>query len=194
MGHVDGIREKLSMGGIDLGTKSMTNIMQSKEPWAQAILQADRQILKNAALLNHLNQPRVYGTRGNGNLYGAIANGLAVAAGPQQSKDPTVQKAFTDWANNLNNHPLFKARNSYTPAMLLQIAADADAVACQLRDNVKKLTQEAEVGPNDIAHWNGVATGMSEYSAALKHLHEVVTAKHCPNVTSVTLDIAAPQH
>jgi len=194
MGQVDGIRAKVSMEGINLGTKSMTNIMQSNEPWAKAILEADRKILKNAASLNGLNQPRAYGTRGNGNLYGAISNGLRVEAGPQQSRDATVQKAFTDWASNLNNHPLFKARNSYTPAMLLQIAADAEAVACQLRDNVQTLTKEAEVGPNDIAHWNNVAAGMTEYAAALKNLHEVVSAKHCPNITSVTLDIAASKH
>ena len=194
MGHVDGIREKLSMGGIDLGTKSMTNIMQSKEPWAQAILQADRQELKQATSLNPLNKRGVYGSRGNGNLYGAIANGLNVAAGPQESRDATVQKAFNDWATNLNNHVHFRPRNSYTPELLLQIAADADAVACQLRNNMKQLTREAEVGPRDIAHWDGVAAGMTEYADALKKLHEVVTAKHCPKITSVALDIAAPQH
>jgi hypothetical protein len=194
MGQVDGIREKLSMGGIDLGTKSMTNIMQSQEPWAKAILEADRQVLKNAASLNQFNVQGVYQSRGNGNLYGALVNGLAVQPGPQESRDPTVQKAFQTWSQNLNAHPLFKGRGSYTPEQLLQIAADAEAAACQIRANTKELTQEAEVGPRDIQHWNGVADGLSQYSAALTKLHEVVTAKNCPKVTTVNLDIQAAKH
>ena len=93
---VGGIRGKLSMDGIDLGTKSMTNIMQSKEAWAKGILEADRAPIKNAALLNSTNNQNVRNRRGNGNLYGALSLGLSLAARGWESRDPTAQKALKE--------------------------------------------------------------------------------------------------
>lgn len=191
---VGGIRGKLSMDGIDLGTKSMTNIMQSKEAWAKGILEADRAPIKNAALLNSTNNQNVRNRRGNGNLYGALSLGLSLAARGWESRDPTVQKALTSWTQNLNAHNMFRSRNSYSPPQLLQIAADAEAAAQQLRCNMKELCNEAEVGPNDIKYWNDIAAGLSDYCTKLQNLHEAVCKKQDPAITSVSLDIAASRH
>ncbi len=194
MGQVSGIKAKLSMDGVDLGTKSMNNIMQSAQPWAKAILEADRAPIKNASTLNPYNRANVRRTVGNGNLYGALGAGLALQNQAWQSRDPSVTKAFGDWTNALNQCASFRRRDDYTPAQLLQFAADYKAAACQLNTNMKELTLEAEVGPNDISHWKNVAAGMNDMAAKLENLHSKVCAKDNPNITKVTLDIPGPQH
>lgn len=194
MGQVSGIRAKLSMEGVDLGTKSMTNVMQSKEAWAKGILEADRAPIKNAVILNPGNDGNTRYSAGNSNLYGALSLGLNIQQQGWESQDPTAQKAMNDWTNNLNGHDLFRARNSYTPKMLLQIAADAEAAACQIRKNVNELCNQAEIGPNDIAHWKSVADGLSDYCTKLQNLHEAVCKKQGPEITHVSLDIAAKEH
>lgn len=194
MGQVQGIGAKLGLGGVDLGTKSMTNVMQSNEGWAKGILEADRASIKNATVLNQYNSPNAYRSRGNANLYGALSNGLALQQPGWQSRDATVQKKLDEWTTNLNQHETFRGRGSYTPKMLLQIAADAKAAACQLRENIAELREEAEVGPNDMKHWGQVADGLSDYAAKLEKLHAAVCVKQDPPITEVTLDIAASQH
>lgn len=193
MSKVSGIGAKLGLGGVDLGTKSMTNVMQSKEDWAKGILEADRAPIKNATILHPYNGNVRY-AQGNGNLYGALQLGLELQKKGWQSRDPTVQKKLNEWTANLNEHATFKARNSYTPDMLKQIAADADAAACQLRRNIAELREEAEVGPQDLVHWGQVADGLSDYCAKLIGLHDAVCKKQDPAITSVSLDIVAKQH
>ncbi|MBK6683923.1 MAG: hypothetical protein IPG45_05570 [Deltaproteobacteria bacterium] len=188
VGCVDG---KISLGGVDLGTKSMNNIMQSAEAWAQGILAADREVIKNATSLNATN---VRGNRGNSNLYGALSLGLAVTAGPAESRDPTVRQAFDAWAKNLNACENFKPRLSYKPQDLLNIAVDAVAAAGQLRANIKELIAEAEIGPNENRHWTAVADGLADYAVKLKGLHAAICVKQDPPITLVNLDIAPPQH
>lgn len=195
MGQVSGIKAKLSMDGVDLGTKSMNNIMQSAQPWAKAILEADRAAIKNATTLNPNNSAtRGRYSVGNGNLYGALGAGLALKNQAWQSRDPSVTKAFGDWTNALNQCASFTRRSDYTPAQLLQFAADYKAAACQLNTNMKELRLEAEVGPNDLSHWKNVADGMNDMAAKLENLHSKVCAKDNPNITKVTLDIPGPQH
>lgn len=189
---VSTISHKLSLEGVDLGTRSMTNIMQSSAPWAQGILQADRQEFPHPAILNPNNRGR--GAAGNANLYGALQLGLALSTPQWQTRDPSVSGAFSTWVQALNGCRNFRARGSYTPDKLLQIAADAKEAASTLRDNIRHLHAEAEVGPRDIEYWNKVATGFEGYAEALQSLHSAVCEKRDPPITQVAMDIAAKQH
>lgn len=194
MGHVSQIQGKISLAGVDLGTKSMNNIMQSAQPWAKAILEADRAPIKNAGDLNPMNQPGAYRAQGNGNLYGALSLGLNLQPQAWQTQDPTVAKAMGEWTQNLNACASFTSRGDYTPAQLLQFAADYKAAACQINTNMKELILEAEVGPGDMAHWKAVADGMNDLAEKLENLHAKVCAKDNPNISKVTLDIRPIQH
>jgi hypothetical protein len=185
---------KINLDGVDLGSKSMTNIMQSSEDWAQGILKADRIEIKAAAYLNPRNTRNVRNSVGNGNLYGAIRNGVALRRDGWQTRDSTVAKAFAGWIKAINECAEFKGRGSYRVEELPDLAQAYRATAQQIRCNIGELRSEAEVGPQDIQYWEAVANGMAQVASAIGKLHAAVCDKTDPPISVVSLDVQAKKH
>jgi hypothetical protein len=173
-----------NLDGVNMADKAMSEIMDAAtagQKWADAILQADRQGIKNHYQLNPQN------TRGN--LYGALRFGIK-ATPSFNSSDATVRNKLTEWVNNLNK--MFPGVPSYTPESLAQRVSDLKHAASCIGANTKTLAAAGELSANDANQLTGLVAGLESYANAGAKLLEAVKAGPC--IKTVSLNIQPQKH
>lgn len=170
---------------VDFSTKYTSNIKdayKNDEPWAKAIIDAEKAPIARANYLN---------TRGLGkrNLYGVLQGGLRVTT-RFNTPDPTVTQTLQQWARYLNAD--FPPTKSYTPEQLMQRVANLDAVVGVLNEGLGELAQGGEISKDDMQTWRRIIEGLESYAEAADHLLEMVSSG--PNIDVVYLDVDARRH
>ncbi len=177
--------QRYGVDAVDFGTKYTSNIKdayKNDEPWAVAIIEAERTRIAQPKYLN----PKGFGKN---SLYGIMHVGLRVTP-KLTSPDPTVRETLQLWARNLNHD--FAPMKSYTPEQLAQRASDLQAVVAALTEGLNDLAASAEIGNDDIATWRKIIEGLESYQEAAEQLRQVIT--NGPGVEVVYLDVDPKRH
>jgi hypothetical protein len=170
----------------NLKTKSMQDLMavSGNLPWAAAILDADRQNVVNANLLNAQNR--------NQNTYGLVNLGVNIQVAGWRSNDQSVNQDLTLTMQRLND--LFQPRQTYTPKELLQIAANMEAASKILREVSASYTQAGEIEPSDTQRLEALAEGFADGCSKIRALHHAVTCDDAPPIDVISMDVPAARH
>ena len=176
---------RYSTDSVDFGSKYTSNIKlayRNEEPWAKAIIDAEK---------SPLSRPKYLNSRGfaKNSLYGAMHDGLRIGT-RFTSPDPTVRETLQEWARNLNHD--FGPMKSYTPDQLAQRVANLDAVVGILNIAVNDLAQSGETSSEDTTTWRRIIEGLQSYRDGADRLRQVLRSG--PGIDVVYLDIDPKQH